>query len=346
MEEVAEGKFIEHACVHGNYYGTSVASLKAVARCGRICICEIDVQGAASVKSAGLQPVTIFIHPPSFDTLKQRMEGRGSETADSLAKRLETAKKELELAEKDPKFFDHHITNDDLEKAYEKLLAVLKAAYPHLPINEATPAPSTAVLRHRPLIICGPSAVGKGTLLNRLLRDYPSVVAKSVSHTTRQARPDEVDGRDYHFTTSEQLLSDVESGKFVEHACVHGNYYGTSLAAIKSVYESGRICLLEIDIQGLQSLLDKTGLDPRCIFIRAPSFDALSARLKARGTETEETMSKRLDTARQEMDWFYTNRNLFDADIVNDEVEVAYQILVETVQKFYPQVDLQTKSNM
>lgn len=201
----------------------------------------------------------------------------------------------------------------------------------------AVPAP---LVEHRPLVVCGPSGVGKGTLLSRLLREHPDLFAKSVSHTTRPPRAGEVGGTHYHFTTPERLLDQVKQGKFIEHACVHGNYYGTSIDSVSAVMASGRVCLLEIDIQGVQAVRRVPSLAPRTIFVRAPTFGDLADRLTGRGSENAETLNKRLDTARAEMDFFYTNRHIFEADLINDDVERAYLNLIEQLHKLYPQLNL------
>ena len=207
------------------------------------------------------------------------------------------------------------------------------------------PVPSVSAsasggVRHRPLIVCGPSGVGKGTLLTRLLKDYPNVFAKSVSHTTRAPRSGEVQGVSYHFTTPAELLAGVAAGQFIEHANVHGNFYGQSVAAVAAVMDTGRICLLEIDIQGVIAVRAQPALNPLGIFVRAPTFGDLVDRLKGRGTESAETLEKRLDTARAEMDFFYTNRHVFEADIINDEFEASYQRMIQAIKTLYPTLDL------
>ena len=196
------------------------------------------------------------------------------------------------------------------------------------------------IVKHRPLVICGPSGVGKGTLLTRLMKEYPHAFAKSVSHTTRQPRAGEVDGVSYHFTTAEELLKAVSENKFVEHANVHGNYYGTSVSSVERVIETGKICLLEIDIQGVLAVQAHPELHPVTLFVRAPIFEDLQNRLTGRGSESAETMQKRLDTARWEMDFFYTNRHKFDDVLVNGEFEESYQQLIAIIQKQYPDMNI------
>jgi guanylate kinase len=203
-----------------------------------------------------------------------------------------------------------------------------------------TPGAVVHVAKHRPLVVCGPSGVGKGTLLTRLLKEYPHVFAKSVSHTTRAPRAGEENGVHYHFTQPADLLQSVSDGHFIEHANVHGNYYGTSISSVAHVMDSGKICLLEIDIQGVLSVKRVATLHPLSVFIRAPTFEDLVNRLNRRGSETEQTMQKRLDTARNEMDFFYTNRHMFEADIINADFDDSYVKLIDTIQKLYPNVKL------
>lgn len=161
-----------------------------------------------------------------------------------------------------------------------------------------------------------------------------------MSHTTRAPRAGETNGVSYHFTTPDDLLAEVAAGRFIEHANVHGNYYGTSVSSVADVMDSGKICLLEIDIQGVMSVLRVSSLQPLSVFIRAPTFQDLTDRLNGRGSENAETLAKRLDTARNEMDFFYTNRNIFQADIINDEFEASYQRMIDTIQNLYPAIKL------
>jgi guanylate kinase len=129
----------------------------------------------------------------------------------------------------------------------------------------------------------------------------PNRFAFSVSHTTRKPRPGEVDGVDYHFTTREQFEQDIADNKFLEHCEVHGNLYGTSYAAIRSVAESGRICILDINIDGAIAI-SKTDFKPFVIFLRPVTFEALEERLRGRGTESDEVVRIRLQTAKRELE--------------------------------------------
>eukprot|EP00898_Chlorokybus_atmophyticus_P008692 jgi/Chlat1/8824/Chrsp91S08160 len=174
----------------------------------------------------------------------------------------------------------------------------------------------------KPLVLCGPSGVGKGTLINKLMAEYPNNFGFSVSHTTRAPRGGEHDGVHYHFTTADEFRAGVGRGDFLEHAEVHGNYYGTSLAAVEDVRRRNRVCVLDIDVQGA-SQVRKSSLDAVFVFVAPPSREQLEERLRGRGTETEEAIQKRLRNAAQELERS-TEPGLFDYVLVNDDLERTY----------------------
>jgi len=157
-----------------------------------------------------------------------------------------------------------------------------------------------------------------------LMSEYGSEFGFSISHTTRNPRPGEVDGKDYHFVTREQMKEAISKGEFIEHAEFSGNIYGTSKRSVSQVLESMRICVLDIDVQGVKSL--KTVPDfqsKRLVFIQPPCLNTLKTRLVERGTETEESLAKRLSAAQTEMDYGLAPGN-FDLIIVNHEVNNSY----------------------
>lgn len=172
------------------------------------------------------------------------------------------------------------------------------------------------------VVVAGPSGVGKGTLIQKLREEYPKLFGFSVSHTSRAPRSGEKDGIDYHFTTADKILEEVDAGKFIEHAEVHGRHYGTSVAAVDDVREEGRICILDIDVQGCRSARKKQ-LQAKYVFIAPPSMDALEERLRGRGTEDEEAIKTRLGNASKEIE-AKDEAGLFDAVIINDNLDKAY----------------------
>ena len=151
------------------------------------------------------------------------------------------------------------------------------------------------------LVICGPSGVGKGTLIEMLRQEFPEAFGFSVSHTTRQPREGEKNGVHYHFVTVEKFETNIKAGKFLEHANVHGNYYGTSLEAVATVKKRGKICILDIDVQGCRQCREMK-LPGTYVFVSPPSFAELEKRLRGRGTETEDKIVKRLANAKGELD--------------------------------------------
>lgn len=189
----------------------------------------------------------------------------------------------------------------------------------------------------RPVVICGPSGVGKGTLIDLLMKRFTNdQFGFSVSHTTRGPREGEVDGVHYNFTSVENIKKDIDDGKFIEYAEVHGRYYGSSFQAVESVQESGKVCILDIDIQGVQ-IVKKSVLKPYYIFIAPPEpvLENLGKRLRGRGTESEEDMKKRLSQAKTELDYGLGDGN-FHAVVTNDNLDEAFERMVKLFKTFYP----------
>lgn len=187
----------------------------------------------------------------------------------------------------------------------------------------------------RPVVLSGPSGAGKSTLMKRLMKEHEGVFGFSVSHTTRNPRPGEEDGKDYHFTTREAMQEGIENGDFIENAEFSGNMYGTSKAAIEDVQAQNLICILDVDIQGVRRIKE-TDLNPIYISIQPPSMEILEKRLRDRQTETEESLQKRLEAARIDME-LSKEPGVFDVVIINDDLERAYEelkdILNEEIKK-------------
>ena len=193
-------------------------------------------------------------------------------------------------------------------------------------IEEAPLAPRPS----RPLmiVVSAPSGTGKSTLCNRLIKEFPRIVY-SVSCTTREPRGQEQDGVHYFFLSKKEFKQRVRNGEFLEHARVHGNYYGTLEDTILFAMEEGNHVLLDIDVQGARQIRESIErLDPRhpiCrgfldIFITPPSFEELERRLRSRGTDEEPVIRKRLENARAEME----HAPEYTHCIVNDDLEKAY----------------------
>ncbi len=140
----------------------------------------------------------------------------------------------------------------------------------------------------------------------------------SISYTTRNAREGEANGEDYYFISREEFLNFVSSGEMLEHAEVHGNYYGTSKSRVQRFLDSGNDVILEIDVQGAKSVMDRVP-DAVSIFVMPPSFEALTYRLTTRATESPEELSLRLKNSFAEV-MRYAD---FEYVILNDEVTAA-----------------------
>ncbi|MDO5492175.1 MAG: guanylate kinase [Nesterenkonia sp.] len=178
----------------------------------------------------------------------------------------------------------------------------------------------------RVTVLAGPTSVGKSTL-SRHIREHHPEVFFSVSATTRDPRPGEVDGEDYHFIDPARFDQLVEDGAFLEWATVHGRHrYGTLRSTVERAVDAGRAVLLEIDLQGARQVRS-TMPQARFVFLAPPSWDELVERLIGRGTESEEEQHRRLETARMEL----AAESEFDVTVVNDELERAAAELVTLV---------------
>jgi guanylate kinase len=167
-------------------------------------------------------------------------------------------------------------------------------------------------------VITGPSGVGKGTLIEQLLERVPELEL-SISATTREPRPGEVDGRDYFFLTPEEFRRRLEAGDFLEHASYSGNYYGTLKEEVERRLGEGGSVVLEIEVQGARQVRDELGDDSVLIFIAPPDEQVLRERLEGRGTDSPEDIEQRLRTAEVELG----ARSEFPLEVVNDEVQKA-----------------------
>ena len=170
-------------------------------------------------------------------------------------------------------------------------------------------------------MVSGPSGAGKSSLINKAmnLRDD---LCFSTSVTTRQARPGEIDGKDYFFVDAEKFLQMVEAGELLEHAQYVGNHYGTPKIFVEQRRDEGINVILDIEVQGARQVheMDKEAV---MVFVAPPSLTELERRLRGRGTETDETIRARLERARQE----YSEANIYDYLIVNDDLTIAAEEL-------------------
>lgn len=174
----------------------------------------------------------------------------------------------------------------------------------------------------RLVVLAGPTAVGKGTLV-RALRDRNPDIWLSVSATTRAPRPGEVDGEHYHFVTDDQFSQMIERGELLEWATVHGTHrYGTPRAAVDEHLAAGSPSLLEIDLQGARQVRASMP-EALFVFVEPPSMEELVRRLVGRGTEDDLERERRLRTAEVEM----AASKEFDRIIINDDLDGAVRQL-------------------
>src|SRR6478672_4498725 len=181
-------------------------------------------------------------------------------------------------------------------------------------------------MRGNLIIISSPSGGGKGTLIHEVRGMLPEL-GFSVSHTTRPMRFGEEEGREYYFIDQHRFDQKVAAGEFIEYAIVHGNLYGTSVAEVEKWKDSGKDLIVELDVQGALSILQKM---PECvsIFILPPSFEVLEARLTARATEDTEELRTRLRNSFIEVQHY----EAFKYVVINDNIAGASQQIASIIR--------------
>ncbi len=177
------------------------------------------------------------------------------------------------------------------------------------------------------LVVSAPSGAGKTTLCRRLLEEDPEI-SFSVSYTTRPPRPQEQHGKDYFFVDRPTFEAMIQEGEFLEWAEVYGNLYGTARSQVLARLQEGHDVLLDIDVQGAFQVRQKLGPEAVLVFILPPSLEELAKRLRARSTEDEETIKKRLAAAEKEI----KQAEKFDYLVLNEDLEEAYQTLRAILQ--------------
>lgn len=175
------------------------------------------------------------------------------------------------------------------------------------------------------ILYTGASGVGKGTIMKRLLKKDPGL-RLSVSATTREPRPGEVDGREYFFVTKDKFKKMIEDGGFLEYAEYCGNFYGTPQKAVEEMLSQGLNVILEIEVQGGVQVMKKC---PDCtsIFIMPPSMETLESRLRGRNTEPEDVIAERLETAKNEV----TYAKMYQHTVVNDDLDKAVEEVLDII---------------
>lgn len=177
------------------------------------------------------------------------------------------------------------------------------------------------------LLIIGPTAVGKSSVLNRALSDYPLLV-DIITYTTRPMRSGESEGNPYHFVSEDEFKKRVKEGFFLEWATVHGRLYGTPRDQVEDAGREGRVVLIDIDVQGAKTMM-KEFPHAVTIFLKPPSIDALRQRFIKRGVTSESDLAKRLESAQNEL----AQAEHFQHVVTNDDFDEAYVEIRKVIEK-------------
>lgn len=187
------------------------------------------------------------------------------------------------------------------------------------------------------IVFSGPSGVGKGTVIERLMQQKDLNLVYSVSMTTRQPRAGEVDGVNYFFVTKEEFQRAVYNDELLEHACFVDNYYGTPKKYVDAMRNEGKNVLLEIETVGAKQVMNKAKYDNGClsIFLVPPNIDELKNRIRHRNSESEEVLEKRIRKATQELKETFRYQHV----VCNDEVDDTVNKIADIIKKKMDEYD-------
>jgi guanylate kinase len=177
-------------------------------------------------------------------------------------------------------------------------------------------------------VVAGPSGCGKTTIAHAILKKHPDIIF-SVSATTRHRRSTEIDGKDYYFIPVSEFEKKIQRGDLIEWENIYGDYYGSLKSEVDKAYAAGRSILFDVDVKGALSIKNKYGKEAVLIFIKPPSIEKLTERLRNRKTESEESFIRRMERVTMEL----SRANEFDHIIVNDELEKAINTVDSVIQK-------------
>ncbi len=172
------------------------------------------------------------------------------------------------------------------------------------------------------LVLSGPSGAGKSSLIKKIENDIGDYYF-SISTTTRPIRDGEVDGVHYHFVSEDEFKKDIENDNFLEHAIVHGNYYGTSLKPVREALSKGKLVIFDIDVQGNTAINNRLGDITTSVFITPPTLSELKKRLDNRSTDSQEVIATRIKMAKREVQRI----SEYDYLIINDDLDMAASVL-------------------
>jgi guanylate kinase len=180
------------------------------------------------------------------------------------------------------------------------------------------------------IVVSAPSGAGKTTIVKHLFQKYPQL-GFSVSATSRKIREGEKDGREYHFISAAEFRMMIDQGKLFEWQEVYpGSFYGTQVSEVDRITSNGLYPVFDLDVVGGLNIKKMYGDKTLAIFIRPPSYEILESRLRTRATDSEESLQKRLNKAR----WELSQEKDFDAVIVNDKLEDAFEQAEKLVTNF------------
>lgn len=199
--------------------------------------------------------------------------------------------------------------------------------------------------KNRIVVIVGPSGVGKGSLISKLKEDLGDKISFLVSHTTRERKENEVDGKDYHFVSQETFLQMINNDEFLEYNIFGEDYFGTKKSEVYDISAQDKICVMEIDINGAKKLYHSGIMDIYYIAIYPPNTACLRERLRLRGQDSMSEINERLKRGIEEIDEMKSS-NIFNFSVLNDDFNVAYTQFKDCFHSIFPEINEELVNNI
>ena len=334
MEESSD-LFVHETLV--KQYGTTSEEIQKCIDQSKLCIIKSSVTGTKMMKDKGMDALSIFLKPPDMEVHRSRLRSYLAEPQSAIQSMLEDASAMRKKAgEMD--IFDSFIVNADVDKAFLSLKDCISKYRPDIVQPMEPKEEGSEEIIQSPIILCGPPGVGKTLLIEKLVKRYPEKFESCISYTTRSALAGEEDGVHFHFVDKKKMESLIESGACLEHSQILGNTYATPLEEVNAISANGKICVMNVDIEGAEQIKKSGNWNEMIyIFVGPPAMETFESQLKEKKIDKDDVIQKKIDFATAEMQKLTEKSEagdmVFNTTIVNKNDENTFLELLYYLAK-------------
>ncbi|GMH36176.1 hypothetical protein BSKO_04044 [Bryopsis sp. KO-2023] len=336
MDQNGEFVYVREDPTSGHRYGVSWGEVNKHGAAGKMALVQCSVAGVEGVRERRVpNALCIFVSLPSVEGMEAEFRSRNPDaSSEDITEFLEMSQGDLESA-RSPKIFDHVILDDDAEVLYADIQDAIAAH-----------SPKVAPASHKPLVVAGPFGTGKRHLLRRVFDEYDvEFVTPVISSTHQQSKGTLDEMEPYETETEEQILHDIQEGKFLVHNKVLGNIYGIRKASVRKIQALGKVCVIDLDRVEDVEKLKKEGFNANYLFVKPDSAASMHHQLQEEifsnpplGYEPEEALELFYSSAKDEIDAADKSSTFeFKVELGTDH-EASYCQLLESISNCYPSV--------